>query len=226
MEDLTPNLPLIRVEATGQNKLNRVVSPALLAFNRLVWQPVATMHPSWWQELQLTLWQAQSQAGTRLAQRIEAVVVSRYGLVGQDLPQEFNELEANLLACRHKLSAIVTALGLFLLNRPDYVSLREYRDALHQELSHAQIQQIWNLWPQRPQLTTYAYRDEVTATELVGVAQTCAINLIGQLWGNKPFWRALALTLPVQATLPCKADSLAPISLDIPRWLMRLERLL
>ena len=96
MEDLTPNQPLIRVEATGQNKLNRVVSPALLAFNRLVWQPVATMHPSWWQELQLTLWQAQYQAGTRLAQRIEAVVVSRYGLAGQDLPKEFNELEANM----------------------------------------------------------------------------------------------------------------------------------
>lgn len=226
MDDLTSNLPRTWGEATGQNTLNRVLSPALLTFNRLVWQPVATMHPSWWQELHLTLWQAQYQAGTRLAQRIEAVVVSRYGLADQVLPRELNDLEANLLVCRHKLSAIVTALGLFLLNRPDYVSLREYRDALRQELSKAQIQQIWNLWPQRPQLATYDYRDEVTATELVSVAQACAITLIAQLWGNKPFWRALALTLPVPATLPCKADSLAPMSLDIPRWLMRLERLL
>jgi hypothetical protein len=225
-------MPLEHI-ATVDERLSPTMSAPRVALNRLMWQPVASMHPSWWQKLQLAPWQARYQAGTELAVRIEALVVGRYGLASQAqaVPIELTEFDRKLLACVPKLAAIVTVLGLFYLDRPDYLSLRDYRDALSVALSAEQVQQVWNIWPQKPVFAhAPAFSEtpvgaDIPANAIVAVAQGCAIGLLEQVWRDYPIWRALALTLPAVGSSSALPEPIET-AVDIPRWFVRLERLL
>ncbi|MPY23976.1 type III secretion system domain-containing protein [Shewanella sp. YLB-07] len=204
-----------------------MMSQELKAFNRLVWQPVSSMHPSWWQTLSLKGWQEKYQANTELARRIETLVVRRYGLADRVLPTHLDVQQQAVLGMRFKIEAIVTVLGLFYLNAPEYLSLRIYRDVLAYVLTPAQIQQAWTIWPQRPTREMRLQSSAISPDKLLERAQAVGVTLIAKQWQEDPLWLALALMLPSARVELSDLQVYQPTGeVDIPRWLSRLERLL
>ncbi|NRD74515.1 hypothetical protein HQQ94_14970 [Shewanella sp. VB17] len=216
------------VEATSRGlTIETLMNVELKAFNHLVYQPVSSMHPSWWTTLDLGIWQDKYQANTQLGIQIEALVVKRYGLSVRVLPTQLTCQQLTMLDIRFKIEAIVTVLGLFYLNVPEYLSLREYRDALACVLTPVQIQQAWAMWPQRPTLNVEQQTPILAPDKLVEQAMGVGIALVERQWKEDPLWLALALTLTPKRLSPenILAYRVAD-EVDIPRWLLRLERLL
>ncbi|AQS36181.1 Type III secretion system subunit [Shewanella psychrophila] len=213
--------------STADRVSGGMISQEFKAFNRLVWQPVSSMHPSWWQALALKGWQDKYQANTELARRIETLVVRRYGLAERVLPTHLDVQQQAVLGMRFKIEAIVTVLGLFYLNTPEYLSLRIYRDALAYVLTSAQIQQAWAIWPQRPTREMRLQLSVIPPDKLLERAQAVGVTLIASQWQEDPLWLALALMLPSARLELSDLQAYQPTGeVNIPRWLSRLERLL
>lgn len=225
-QDITEGLISLET-ATTNVTIDTRINVELKAFNRLVYQPVSSMHSSWWKTLDLGVWQYKYQANSTLGQQIEALVVQCYGLSEQALPTQLTSQQRKMLAIRFKLEEILTVLGLFYLNVPEYLSLREYRDVLACVLTPVQIQQAWAMWPQRPARDLALQQCTISPDKLVERALGIGISLVVQQCQDDPIWLALALTLPSQRLVLTEMLTYQVVDeVDISRWLFRLERLL
>ncbi|BAJ02211.1 hypothetical protein SVI_2240 [Shewanella violacea DSS12] len=215
-----------RATTTGKAVAEGVVTKEYREFNRLIWQPVTSMHVSWWQKLDLSVWQDRYQANTELGCRIDRLVAKRYGLIDRCLPSYLTELQVGLVNMRYKLEAIIIILGLLCLNEPEYFLLKKYRDALEVKLTPIQFKQAWAIWPQRPILHSIQ-QNKLPVDCLVEQAFGLGITLIERHWQEESIWLSLALTLPsIRLTASEKERYQLAGDINIPRWLFRLERLI
>ncbi|MGB0893414.1 MAG: type III secretion system domain-containing protein [Parashewanella sp.] len=201
---------------------------------QLIWQPLLTMHPSWWQKLELDQWQDRYQQGTILGNRIEKLVVTRRGIINESLPKNITQQQKQLLNSRSRMPELTSILGIFCLNCPEYLSLKSFRKELEELISPEQIQQAWALWPQRPTKGFSHVFEGVTPELLISTSQKIAIALLSsdQSLNDNVIWKAVSMTLPIddfaQESDELKEfiEKLKQESFEIQRWLIRLERLL
>ncbi len=201
-------------------------------FYQLLWRPTITMHDSWWTKLELQMWKKNAGQSTVLSQRIEQLVVERLGIVEKELPIAFTPDEQFLLNKRERLPALLTVLGLYCLNCPDYLSLKDYRLQLELLLTEEQIQQAWALWPQRPTSKMKELVDAIKPDYLVEQAQKLAVTLLEFELSESSLWQSIAVTLPAVDVEMEPDDFKSQVTLlrenetKLARWLTRLERML
>lgn len=201
-------------------------------FYQLLWRPTVTMHESWWAKLELQMWKKYAGQNTILSQRIEKLVVERLGIVNRDLPVVFTPDEQFLLNRRERLPAILSVLGMYCLNCPDYLSLKDFRIQLETLLTEEQIQQAWALWPQRPTSKMKDLVDDIKPEQLLDQAQKLAVVLLEKELSESSLWQSIAVTLPAVALdnepedVKKQAILLQQSDLNLARWLTRLERML
>ncbi|MCL1076959.1 hypothetical protein D5R81_03030 [Parashewanella spongiae] len=202
----------------------------LRQYYEFVWHPAEQMHPSWWKKLGLQQWKSVFHRSPTLNERIETLIVKRMGIVDKPLPNKLSENDELLFSLKERLPSLVTILGIFCLNCPEYLSLKEYRIALADVLTDDQIQQAWALWPQRPTAEQSESLDTISADKLIINAQVIGLLLLTKEMEDDQIWRALAMTLPIsvndadEVNLDKYQNSITVINLK--RWLLRLERLL
>ena len=201
-------------------------------FYQLLWRPTITMHESWWTKLGLKMWKKHAGQNTVLSQRIEALVVQRLGIVTRDLPVAFTPDEQFLLNRRERLPALLSVLGVYCLNCPDYLSIKEYRVQLETLLTDEQIQQAWAMWPQRPTSNMKELVDSIKPELVLEQAQKLAVLLLEKELSESCLWRSIALTLPAvemeqePEIFKQQVTLLQQDHLNLARWLTRLERML
>ena len=201
-------------------------------FYQLLWRPTATMHESWWSKLGLQMWKKHAGQNTVLSQRIEALVVLRLGIVTRDLPVAFTPDEQFLLNRRERLPALLAVLGLYCLNCPDYLSIKEYRIQLETLLTEEQVQQAWAMWPQRPTSKMTELVDDIKPEQVLEQAQKLAVLLLEKELSDSSLWQSIALTLPAVEVehepeeFQQQVSLLQQNPLNLARWLTRLERML
>ncbi len=201
-------------------------------FYQLLWRPTATMHESWWSKLGLQMWKKYAGQNTVLSRRIEALVVRRLGIITRDLPAAFTPDERFLLNRRERLPSLLAVLGLYCLNCPDYLSLKDYRLQLEALLTQEQIQQAWAMWPQRPTSEMKDVVDDIKPEQVLEQAQKLAVLLLEKELSESPLWQSVALTLPAAEAeqepqeFKRQVTLLRQEHLNLARWLTRLERML
>ena len=165
-------------------------------FYQLLWRPTVTMHESWWTKLELQMWKKLAGQNTILSQRIEQLVVERLGIVTKDLPIAFTPDEQFLLNSRERLPALLSVLGMYCLNCPDFLSIKEYRVQLEALLTEEQIQQAWALWPQRPTSKMDKFVDGIKPEMILEQAQKISVLLLEKELSDSSLWQSIAVTLP------------------------------
>ncbi|RYV00976.1 hypothetical protein SOPP22_19505 [Shewanella sp. OPT22] len=201
-------------------------------FYQLLWRPTVAMHDSWWSKLGLQMWKKSAGQNIVLSQRIEQLVVQRLGIIDKPLSSAFTLDEQFLLKSKSRLPAILSVLGLYCLNCPDYLSLKEHRLALESVLSEEQVQQAWALWPQRPTSKFKELVDDIKSEYLLEQAQKISIALLDEELKESSLWRCIAVTLPVVEVemepddFKAQVTLLKETDLNLTRWLTRLERML
>ncbi|MCL1123677.1 type III secretion system domain-containing protein [Shewanella surugensis] len=184
--------------------------------NQLMWQPCTRMHPSWWKQLDLERWQDLFYSSRLMSRRVNLLTISRLPAFDRGMHLKLTEQDKKLLTFGERLPVLLTGVGLVLLNSPDYITMRMYRDALFEVFTSEQIQQMLSLWPEGGDVGI------CTAENLMRAAQQLAIRELNNRWQDSQVWQALVPTLPcIQEGV--LADVKAPIQ-DAERWLFRLER--
>lgn len=154
--------------------------------------PGKTMHPSWWQKLGLSAWQAPYLHTPSLARHIDMHICRRVDMPESIvLPALFSETQKLMFACAKRLPRLIVALGLLLLGCPDYLLRREYRQQLETVLDEMSINQLWMLW--RGQLQ----EPGIAAEQLIEVAWDYGYHNLAELQQDDPLWSTLRLQLPV-----------------------------
>ncbi|MBE8167777.1 MAG: hypothetical protein HAW66_05390 [Shewanella sp.] len=202
----------------------------LRKYYEFVWHPADQMHPTWWEKLGLKQWKSCFRTSPVLSERIETLIVKRMGIVKEPLPLTLSDNDKFLLSIKERLPSLMVILGIFCMNCPEYLSLKEYRTALADLLTEEQIQQAWALWPQRPTAEQKESLDKQSVDKLIINAQVIALLMLNKEMKDDKIWRALAMTLPISVNGDDEAsiaEYQSSISvLNLKRWLLRLERML
>lgn len=194
------------------------MSPEDKLLNQLMWQPCMSMHPSWWQQLDLERWQHFFHHNRLMSRRINLLAISRLTDFDREMHLSLSSQDRLLLTLGARLPMLLTGLGLILLNSPDYITMRIYRDALYEVFTSEQIQQLLSLWPEGGD------EGACSADELIRTAQQFSIRELSHQWQDSQVWQALLPTLPhIQEGILDNVK--APIH-NVERWLFRLERFL
>ena len=154
--------------------------------------PGKTMHASWWEELSLTSWASVYGTNNILTRQIDALIIHRGHLPA--FPATLNGMTERgqvLSRLSWKLPYFILALGVLLLECPDYLIRREYRTPLAEQLGEEQVQLLWMLWrggEKNPALS---------ADELVLYAHQLGYQAVELCFATDPVWQVLRLHLPV-----------------------------
>ncbi|WP_298775607.1 type III secretion system domain-containing protein [uncultured Shewanella sp.] len=192
------------------------MAPEDKRLNEFMWQPCATMHPSWWQALGLEKWQTISHRSRLLNQRVNKLAVSVLPPFDRSMKLNLTEQDKILLNMGERLLVLLTGVGLVLLNSPDYITMRQYREALLNVFTYEQIQQMLSLWPEGGEV------GDCSAEDLIETAQHVAIKHFNVQWEASQVWQALKPTLPFVSEDGMEETASSPH--DAKRWLFRLER--
>ncbi|WP_299493705.1 type III secretion system domain-containing protein [uncultured Shewanella sp.] len=192
------------------------MAPEDKLLNEFMWQPCANMHVSWWQALQLGKWQDIYYRSRLLNKRVNKLAVSLLPAFDRSMTLSLTTQDKLLLNLGDKLLVLLTGVGLILLNSPDYITMRQYREALLSVFTYEQIQQMLSLWPEGGDI------GHCSAETLIKTAQHIAIKQFNNQWKDSQVWQALRPTLPF-----IDEEDLVSIDTsihDAQRWLFRLER--
>lgn len=192
------------------------MAPEDKRLNEFMWQPCATMHASWWKALKLEKWQAIYHRNRLLHQRVNKLAVSVLPPFDRVMTLNLTEQDKMLLNMGERLLVLLTGVGLILLNSPDYITMRPYREALLRVFTYEQIQQMLSLWPQGGEI------GDCCADNLIETAQHMAIGAFNLKWKGSQVWQALKPTLPFVSEEGL--ENAKTSSHDAERWLFRLER--
>ncbi|MDN3610021.1 type III secretion system domain-containing protein [Vibrio ostreicida] len=192
------------------------MSTDYLQLNQTIRKVGEHMHPQWWDKLGLMPWQTLYKTNPLVANRLDNVILSRTGCFDGIPKGDIGKVQpwVRLLP---RLLMLSTAAGLVAQNCPDYLWDSEYREALKQTFSQAQIEQLIALWP--PGVEPPVWSPNVMTER----AQKYAVSAISQYWNGSPFWSVLRLNLPVVEPLEeMKEDEVA----CVVAWIFKLERFL
>lgn len=191
-----------------------------LRFFRLLRQPGLQMHGDWWLRLGLQDWQdkyTQLSPGSR--RELDRLICRRRGYPvsqGNAISSEFTLMQEALLRAESRMPMLLLAMGLLLLECPDYLLWRPYRKVLSSWLSETQIERLQVLW-RNGQKTP-----QIKPEQLVLSAQNRAQVALELVLREDPVWQALRYTLPVVDT----PHSAALPTTSAEKMFMRLERFL
>ncbi|QLL13462.1 type III secretion system domain-containing protein [Pseudomonas chlororaphis] len=158
--------------------------------HRLAWQPGAWLDTSWWSSLGLADWEALYARHVSCRPAIDAALVARRGYPDGPLPGSLNARQTALLALEPRLVTLTTALGLIALDCPEYLLLREHRQALSPRLGDRACEQLFALhrgWNALPAIENNASLNETVLQAgtqwLTRQAGSCAVThaLLGLL---------------------------------------------
>lgn len=144
--------------------MNHGLSPHVRRLHRLAWQPGAWFDRSWWTHLRLAEWQALYDRHPSCRSAIDATLVARRGFPRQPLPAVLSARQIALLELEPRLHALTTALGLIALDCPDYLLLRDSRQALSAHLGQRACEQLFILhtgWHAQPAMHDFAQLSDV-----------------------------------------------------------------
>ncbi|WP_299007023.1 type III secretion system domain-containing protein [uncultured Shewanella sp.] len=192
------------------------MAPEDKRLNELMWQPCVTMHASWWKALALEKWQGIYHSNRLLNQRVNKLVVSVLPPFERVMTLNLTKQDKMLLNMGERLVVLLTGVGLILMNSPDYITMKQYRESLLRVFSFEQIQQMLSLWPQGGKA------GDCDAESLIETAQHMAISALNLKWKGSQVWQALKPTLPFVSEEGL--DKAKTYVHDAERWLFRLER--
>lgn len=195
------------------------MSGAVKRLHQLAWQPGAWLESSWWAHLSLAEWESIYDDHASCRRAIDATLVARRGFPKQPLPGTLSVRQNALMALEPRLSELATALGLIALDCPEYLLLRDYREALSIHLGDRACEQLFILhpgWKARPTIEDHSRLGEValqTGTQwLSREAGNCAVS------------HGLLGLLPHSGN--AVQDSLLNQAASAPEWLIKLGRFL
>ncbi|MCT4700520.1 hypothetical protein MUA02_01180 [Enterobacteriaceae bacterium H20N1] len=169
-------------------------SETVLRVFQLWWQPGEQMHGDWWQRLELYGWQAKyTQLSLGARRELDRLICQRRAFPKPMDSAEFAELsplQQALLRAGQRMPMLLLAMGLLLLDCPDYLLWRPYRETLSCWLSEAQLEQLQVLW-RNGQLSP-----QLPPELLVHEAQMSAQAALDRLLWADPVWQAVRYTLP------------------------------
>ena len=181
--------------------------------------PGKTLHTSWWHKLGLSTWMALYQSTPSLARHIDLYI--RHAMNMPELivtPSSFSDIQKSMFTSVKRLPKLIVALGLLLLECPDYLLRREYRQQLETVLDEMSINQLWMLWRGQKR------EPNINAQDLIDAAWDCGYYSLAELQKNDPLWCALRLQLPAPKEL--SQDKLTPATEVVWSEFRRLERFL
>ncbi len=121
-----------------------MLGPVDAHFYRLLWQPAAVMHISWWHALGLDALRSIYQTTPRARPCIDRSIMQRRALSTRPISLasagELTPVEQKIVGFAEKLPVLIPALGLLRLGRAEYWMLRNYREALPQLNSEERAQ--------------------------------------------------------------------------------------
>lgn len=115
---------------------------AVRRLHLLAWQPGADLHADWWGRLGLASWQADYLRHPACRQAIDREIVARRGFPHEPLPGALDAKQTALLVLEPQLPRLLVALGLIVLDCPDYLLLGAYRRVLAIPLGHRACDQL------------------------------------------------------------------------------------
>ncbi|HBO5145140.1 TPA: hypothetical protein L4W69_005677 [Pseudomonas aeruginosa] len=155
---------------------------AVKRLHQLAWQPGAWLDTSWWSSLGLADWEALYARHVSCRPAIDATLVTRRGYPDGPLPGSLSTRQSALLALEPRLVTLTTALGLIALDCPEYLLLRECRQALSPRLDDRACEQLFALhqgWNAMPTIKEYASLNETALQAgsewLTRQAGSCAV---------------------------------------------------
>jgi hypothetical protein len=158
--------------------------------HQLTWAPGRTMHPTWWDQLELTQWRLPYAEYPHLRRPIDAMIAARYGVPHAPLVTPLNLQQQALIALGARMRRAIAALGVLALNTADYLLLRCYRTTLVTLLGDALCGRILAAIP------VSESRACIPAEQILDVALQAGIVTLDAELTTCAVWRALRPTLP------------------------------
>ncbi|KML17784.1 hypothetical protein VL10_24105 [Leclercia adecarboxylata] len=190
------------------------------SFFQLLWQPGLRLHEHWWIRLDLSHWEKNYPLLSPKGQReLDRLICHRrqFPLASNNLPlSNHSALQSALIRADRRMPVLLLALGLLLLECPDYLLWRPYREVLSSHLSHVQLEQLQILWRRGRRSPQLSPADLIQGAQMTGLT---ALSLELQ---NEPVWQAISYSLPVADD--CLSASALTVSAE--QIFMRLERFL
>lgn len=187
--------------------------------HQLAWQPGAWLDGSWWRHLHLAEWKTLYDRHPSCRSPIDAVLVARRGFPREPIPAVLSTRQSALLALEPRLYELTTALGLIALDCPEYLLLRDSRQALSTHLGERACDQLFILhtgWHARPSLRETA--------ELGSVALRAGAHWLSREAGDCAVSQGLLGLLPHSGD--AKFHRPASTAASAQEWLVKLGRFL
>lgn len=199
--------------------MNTVLSPSVQRLHQLAWQPGAWVDSSWWRHLRLAEWQALYNRHPYCRSAIDATLIARRGFPQEPLPAVLSTRQCALLELESRVYALTTALGLIALDCPEYLLLRDSREALSAHLGSRACEQLYFLhtgWHAPPAINDFA--------QLGNVALRAGTQWLSQTAGDCAASHGLLGLLPHSGD-PQYNCPVAP-TVSAQEWLIKLGRFL
>lgn len=199
--------------------MNSDLSLPVQRLHQLAWQPGAWFDSSWWRHLRLAEWQALYHRHPYCRSAIDATLIARRGFPKEPLPAVLSARQCALLALESRLYALTTALGLIALDCPEYLLLRESREALSPLVGNRACEQLYFLhtgWHAQPAISDFA--------QLGDVALRAGTQWLSQTAGDCAASQGLLGLLPHSGDP--EPNSPAAPTVGAQDWLIKLGRFL
>ncbi|KWN63604.1 type III secretion system domain-containing protein [Burkholderia ubonensis] len=121
------------------------LTPELSRLHQIGWQPGAVMHDDWWSYLGLERWRDSYVRYSSCRAAVDQLIVHRRGYPTAALPARLNEQQAAMMALEPRLNELAIAAGLIVLDCPDYLVMKPYRDRLSSHLGERGCSQLLTL---------------------------------------------------------------------------------
>ncbi|RQS44922.1 type III secretion system domain-containing protein [Burkholderia sp. Bp8986] len=108
----------------------------------LLWYPGRTMHSSWWQLLDMGVWQDVYSRSKFCRSQIDSLIRTRALLREYSVPSVLGDIALMLMSRTTRIPSIVVAVGIMATGRREYLLLRSYRRELENYLSDRNCEEL------------------------------------------------------------------------------------
>lgn len=196
--------------------MNTIIGAEQQRLHDLFWRPGQWMHPSWWEQLELSQWQLVYQQSVACRPLIDQIIIQRKGLPMSPIPRDLDAYQCQFLALETQLMKLFIAMGLLVLASPDYLLFGHYRRHLVEIFGERGCEQLLAIGVFQNSSSQCLYSED----DFIMKAQEIGLSWWYSEKNNCIVYQALGTLFPIQP-----AKEVPHLGSIIP-WLLRVGRFL